>query len=138
MDTKNIIEARDCYNFIIGNFPEDLSIIDKLLKDKETHIAVDMLSHMNTLFLNDLLNNEHLLSESEKEYIYNIRKHIANKVSNIRDKDFLDKKGELNKKQLEKYSKKETIKNINKNKNFLVNVIVFLIALLIGLSIALI
>lgn len=119
MKYEDFTSVTKAHEDIIKNFPDDLTIIDDLIKDKDDKIAKEILSHLSTLLLNNVLNNTDLLLEEEMNYINSVRDYIVKKsieITNKQNKEFLSKKGKLTPEQIEKYSNKPKLPKVDKDK----------------------
>ena len=111
MKFENLVIARDLYNNLIADFPDDYkSLIDDAIKDKKDKDVEDSLKQLSgTFLLNSYLNEKHLFLEEEMNYLMEVRGYIIEKISELRNKqnlEFLKKKGKLTPEQLDKYSTK--------------------------------
>ena len=111
MKFENLVIARDLYNNLIADFPDDYkSLIDNAIKDKKDKDVEDSLKQLSgTFLLNSYLNEKHLFLEEEMNYLMEVRGYIIEKISELRNKqnlEFLKKKGKLTPEQLDKYSTK--------------------------------
>lgn len=111
MKYENIVIAREIYDNLIADFPDDYrSLIDNTLKGKSDSDAEDVISQLSLFLLNSFLNKKHLFLEEEMNYLMEVRDYIAEKVSELRNKqnlDFLEKKGKLTPEQVDRYSNKK-------------------------------
>jgi len=111
MKFENLVVARELYNNLIADFPDDYkSLIDNAIKDKSDSDVEDALRQLSgTFLLNSYLNEQHLFLEEEMNYLMEVRGYVGDKISELRNKqnlDFLKKKGKLTPEQLDKYSTK--------------------------------
>jgi sulfur carrier protein ThiS len=103
LETTNLVKE------IEENFPEDYtSKINNLIEGKDEALAIQMLSHLNTLLLNNDLNKRHLFSVEELNYFHSVRSYSREKAESYRKKEeelYLNRKKGLSKTQKEQYSK---------------------------------
>lgn len=121
MKLENLVTAREIYNNLIADFPDDYkSLIDNEIKDKSDSDIEDTLRQLGgTFLLNSYLNERHLFLEEEMNYLMEVKGYIGEKISELRNKqnlDFLKKKGKLTPEQTEKYSNKKELPKVEKEK----------------------
>lgn len=120
MKYENVLTAREIYNNLIADFPDDYSsVIGNALEDKSDSDAEDVLRQISSISLNSFLNDQSLFLEEEMNYLMEVRDHIAGRISELRNKqnlEFLRKKGKLTPEQVDKYSNKKELPVVDKEK----------------------
>jgi hypothetical protein len=70
MKYENVVTAREVYNNLIADFPDDYSsVIGNALKDKSDSDAEDVLRQISSISLNSFLNEQYLFLEEEMNYL---------------------------------------------------------------------
>jgi len=86
-------------------FTEDyIILINKIVENKEKILALSIISHCNTLLLNEQLNNRSLYSDAELNYISAVKKELVNKHELIRNDKDPSVKTRMSPEQILKYS----------------------------------
>lgn len=138
MKYENVVTAREVYNNLIADFPDDYSsVIGNALKDKSDSDAEDVLRQISSISLNSFLNDQSLFLEEEMNYLMEVRDHIAGRISELRNKqnlEFLRKKGKLTPEQVDKYSNKKELPVVDKEKieRFNTSKSTFMLGVLVG------
>ena len=138
MKYENVVTAREIYNNLIADFPDDYSsVIGNALKDKSDSDAEDVLRQISSISLNSFLNEQYLFLEEEMNYLMEVRDHIAVRISELRNKqslEFLRKKGKLTPEQVDKYSDKKELPVVDKEKieRFNTSKSTFMLGVLVG------
>jgi hypothetical protein len=138
MKYENVVTAREIYNNLIADFPDDYSsVIGNALKDKSDSDAEDVLRQISSISLNSFLNEQYLFLEEEMNYLMEVRDHIAVRISELRNKqnlEFLRKKGKLTPEQVDKYSHKKELPVVDKEKieRFNTSKSTFMLGVLVG------
>jgi hypothetical protein len=77
MKYENVLTAREIYNNLIADFPDDYSsVISNALKDKSDSDAEDVLRQISSISLNSFLNDQSLFLEEEMNYLMEVRDHM--------------------------------------------------------------
>lgn len=109
MEIEELVETGELVKEIEQNFPEDYQKkIDNLVDGKDEDVSKQMLKHLNTLLLNNNLNQRHLFSFEEINYFDFVRAYSREKIKNYKkeeEKLFLKRKKGLSESQKKKYSK---------------------------------
>ena len=79
--TKINITKEEITKKFPGNYT---SIIDDLVKNENYETGIDILLHLNTLLLNEIINHQYLYTKQEEKYILSVKEYVKQSVNNIR------------------------------------------------------